>query len=148
MKIKNVEIYELEIPFSKFVGENGISSNDFPIQRQVFDFCIVKVETDTGLVGWGDAFAYECRRSVSECIRHMIVPKIIGKNPLDVKQINFQLQKQLHLFGRYGITIFAISAIDIALWDIVGKHYNKSIAEVIGSKNNNSLEGYSSLYRY
>ena len=85
MKIKNVEIYELEIPFSKFVGENGILSNDFPIQRQVFDFCIVKVETDTGLVGWGDAFAYECRRSVSECIRHMIVPKIIGKNPLDVK---------------------------------------------------------------
>ena len=148
MKIKNVEIYELEIPFSKFVGENGISSNDFPIQRQVFDFCVIKVETDTGLVGWGDAFAYECRRSVSECIRHMIVPKIIGKNPLDVEQINFQLQKQLHLFGRYGITIFAISAIDIALWDIVGKYYNKSISEVIGSKHNDSLEGYSSLYRY
>ena len=148
MKIKNVEIYELEIPFSKFVGDNGTSAKGFAIQRQVFDFCIVKIETDTGLIGWGDAFAYECRRSVSECIKHMIAPRIMGKNPLDVKQINFDLQKQLHLFGRYGITIFGISAIDIALWDIVGKYYNKSVAEVIGSKHNNALEGYSSLYRY
>ena len=149
MKIENVKIYELEIPFTKFVGDNsGVVSRGFPIQRQVFDSCIIKISTDNGLVGWGSAFAYECRRSVAECIRHMIVPKIIGKNPLHVKQINFDLQKQLHLFGRYGITLFGISAVDLALWDLVGKYYNKSVAEVIGKKHNKSLEGYSSLYRY
>ena len=43
MKIKNIEIYELEIPFSKFVGDNGTSAKGFAIQRQVFDFCIVKM---------------------------------------------------------------------------------------------------------
>ena len=94
MKIENVKIYELEIPFTKFVGDNsGVVSRGFPIQRQVFDSCIIKISTYNGVVGWGSAFAYECRRSVAECIRHMIVPKIIGKNPLHVKQINFDLQK-------------------------------------------------------
>ncbi len=148
MKIDNVEIFELEIPFSKVVGDHKGYSSDFPIQKQVFDSCVVKIETDNGIVGWGDAFAYGCRRSVSECIKHMIVPKVLGKNPLDAKKINYNLQQQLHLFGRYGITIFGISAIDIALWDIIGKYNNKPIYEILGSKKNETIEGYSSLFRY
>ena len=148
MKISNVKIYELEIPFSKGIGNNDNSSSDFPIQKQVFDSCIIRVETDNGFVGWGDAFAYGCRRSVAECIKHMIVPRVLGRSPLEAKQINYDLQKELHLFGRYGITIFGISAIDIALWDILGKFNNQPIYKILGEKRNETLEGYSSLFRY
>ena len=100
MKITNIETFELEIPFSIGVDYKKELSSDFPIQKQVFDSCIVKVETDNGIVGWGDAFAYGCRRAVAECINHMIIPKVLGKNPLDAQNINKDLQKQLHLFGR------------------------------------------------
>ena len=148
MKITNIETFELEIPFSIGVDYKKELSSDFPIQKQVFDSCIVKVETDNGIVGWGDAFAYGCRRAVAECINHMIIPKVLGKNPLDAQNINKDLQKQLHLFGRYGITIFGISAIDIALWDIIGKFNEKPIYKVLGKTRNDNLKGYSSLFRY
>ena len=48
MKIENVNIYELEILFTNFVGDNSGVSRGFPIQRQVFDSCIIKISTDNG----------------------------------------------------------------------------------------------------
>ena len=109
---------------------------------------MVKVETDVGIVGWGDAFSFHCRRVVAEAINTMVKPHLIGKNPLDVQQINFELQKKLHLFGRYGITIFAISAVDIALWDIVAKHSNLPLCNLLGSMGKKQLPAYASLWRY
>ena len=119
MKITDVQVYELKIPFSTGVKKKPASNF---LKADAIDFCLVKVDTDIGITGWGDAFSFHCRRAVAEAINHMVKPHLIGKNPLDIQQINFELQKKLHLFGRYGITMFAISGVDIALWDIVAKH--------------------------
>ena len=145
MKITNVEVFELKIPFSTGV-KNKVSSNF--LKADALDFCLVKVDTDIGIKGWGDAFSFHCRRAVAESINTMVKPYLIGKNPLDVQQINFDLQKKLHLFGRYGITIFAISAVDIALWDIVAKHSNLPLCNLLGSAGNKKLPAYASLWRY
>ena len=145
MKITNVEVFELKIPFSTGV-KNKVSSNF--LKADALDFCLVKVDTDIGITGWGDAFSFHCRRAVAESINTMVKPYLIGKNPLDVQQINFDLQKKLHLFGRYGITIFAISAVDIALWDIVAKHSNLPLCNLLGSSGNKKLPAYASLWRY
>lgn len=145
MKITNVEVFELKIPFSTGV-KNKVSSNF--LKADALDFCLVKVDTDIGITGWGDAFSFHCRRAVAESINTMVKPYLIGKNPLDVQQINFDLQKKLHLFGRYGITIFAISAVDIALWDIVAKHSNLPLCNLLGSAGNKKLPAYASLWRY
>ena len=145
MKITNVEVFELKIPFSTGV-KNKVSSNF--LKADALDFCLVKVDTDIGITGWGEAFSFHCRRAVAESINTMVKPYLIGKNPLDVQQINFDLQKKLHLFGRYGITIFAISAVDIALWDIVAKHSNLPLCNLLGSAGNKKLRAYASLWRY
>ena len=145
MKITNVEVFELQIPFS--TGIKNKSPSDF-LRADAMDFCLIKIETDSGIIGWGDAFSFHCRRAVTEALNHMVKPLLIGKNPLDVHQINFELQKKLHLFGRYGITMFAISGVDIALWDIIAKHSKLPLCNVLGSAGNKKMPAYASLWRY
>ena len=145
MKITNIEVYELQIPFS--TGVKNKSPSDF-LKADAMDFCLIKIDTDVGITGWGDAFSFHCRKAVAEAINHMVKPLLIGKNPLDVQQINFELQKKLHLFGRYGITMFAISGVDIALWDILAKHSNLPLCNILGSGGEKKMPAYASLWRY
>ena len=145
MKITGIEVYELQIPFSRGVEKKAPTSF---LKADALDFCLVKIETDVGIIGWGDAFAFHCRRAVAEAINHMIKPHLIGKDPMNVQQINFELQKTLHLFGRYGITMFAISAVDIALWDIVSKFSNLPLYNILGSSGDKKMPAYASLWRY
>ena len=82
---------------------------------------MVEVSTDAGITGWGDAFGYVCPRTTYTAIDEMIAPQARGQEVPDAAGIPAfmeQIQRNLHLFGRYGITMFAISALDIALWDL------------------------------
>ena len=110
MKIEHIEVIEMEMPFDK-----GISKKDQVgfLNWGKLDFCLVKVETSSGITGWGDAFSFQCRRPVAEALKHMVIPRVIGKDARDVVNINSELQQALHLFGRYGITMFALSLIHI-----------------------------------
>src|SRR6202007_234981 len=82
---------------------------------------LVRVETDSGLVGWGEAFCYGCTDAVRAALQHMVAPLALGRDATDIAGLSYDLQQKLHLFGRYGITIFALSGLEIALWDIAGK---------------------------
>src|SRR5262249_23122734 len=81
-------------------------------------------------------------------VRDMVAPVVIGQKADDPAAINLALQRRLHLHGRYGITIFAISALDIALWDLAGKRAGKSVAHLIGGRKRESIAPYASLMRY
>lgn len=145
MKIAAVDVIELEMPFSRGVTpqhEVGF------LNWGMLDFCLVRVETDTGLVGWGDAFAFQCRRPVAEAVRHMVAPRVIGRDTADIAGINHDLQQALHLFGRYGITMFAISGLDIALWDLAGKNAGRPLYALLGAAGTRKVPAYSSLFRY
>ena len=64
--------------------------------------------------------AYVCPRTTCAAIDEMIAPQVRGLEVPDAAGIPAfmeQIQRNLHLFGRYGITMFAISGLDIALWD-------------------------------
>ena len=145
MKIKHIEVIELEMPFSRGVEKKGDVGF---LNWGKLDFCLIKVETDDGFIGWGDAFSFQCRRSVAEAVKHMITPRVIGRNASDVIQINHELQQELHLFGRYGITMFAISGLDIALWDIAAKRAGVPLYKLLGGSTIRSIPAYASLFRY
>jgi hypothetical protein len=117
MKISDVRAHHIRIPYDAGVASfrQGASS------IAAVDIVMVEVITDSGLTGWGDAFSYVCPRTTYGAINEMIAPQARGQEVPDAAGIPAfmeQIQRNLHLFGRYGITMFAISALDIALWDI------------------------------
>lgn len=143
-RITSVEPIVLKIPFSD--GSSGVGL--MPIKWTSLEMVLVKITTDDGLVGWGEAFGYFCAASVAAAVRDMAAPVVVGQDADDPAAVNLALQRRLHLHGRYGITIFAISGIDIALWDLAGKRAGKSVAHLIGGRKRESIPAYASLMRY
>ena len=123
MRIKSIKAITLSMPFSHG-GKKVIFHGK---EWKSLEFNIVKVETDKGITGWGEAFGYTSWKSVKIAIEDMVAPLLIGKDMADIPKLLLTLQKSLHLFGRYGITMFAISGVEIALWDALGKEKNKPI---------------------
>jgi D-galactarolactone cycloisomerase len=144
MKITKVEAIPLAIPFS--YGADAFKLGTGSWKR--LDFCMVRVETDACLVGWGDAFAYTCRNAVAAAVRDMIAPLAVGQDAADIGGLHARIQKQLHIFGRFGITAFALSGLDIALWDLAGKAADLPLHRLIGGARRESVPCYASLLRY
>lgn len=144
MKIKSVDCLPLRIPFD----DGGSAPGLMPSKWTHLDMALVRVETSDGIVGWGDAFAYSCLSAVTGAIRDMVAPLVVGREITDVAAFNLELQKRLHLHGRYGITIFAIGGVDIALWDAAAKAKGVSLARLHGGRRRNSVPAYASLVRY
>ncbi len=144
MKIAKIDIIPLAIPF-KFGGK------PYGWGKQAWsrlNTTLVRIETDSGLVGWGDAFSYSSRRAIQGILEEMVVPILIGEDATDISGLMHRLQKDLHLFGRYGMIIHALSGVDIALWDIAGKAAGMPLCNLLGGRVRNDLIGYSSLFKY
>ena len=144
MKIKSVDVIPLQIPFEDGSAGTGL----MPTKWDKLDIVLVRIETEDGIVGWGDGFAYSCHRAIAAAIEDMVAPLIIGREIEDIAALNSELQLRLHLHGRYGITMFAISAVDIALWDIEAKRERASLAKLLTMRPRTTLPAYASLVRY
>jgi len=144
MRIRSVDTVTLKIPFSDLYDGPRAKRRGWT----EFDTLLVRVEAEDGTVGWGEAFAYGCASAVNAMIRDTVAPLVVGQEIADVAAFTLKLQKDLHIWGRYGVTIFAISAIDIALWDIAAKQAGKSLAAHLGGRVRESITAYASLVRY
>jgi len=144
VKIVGVEAVPLAIPFQYGAEGWKLGSGGW----KALDFCLVRVETDTGLVGWGEAFSYSCRRAVAAAVRDMIAPLAVGRSATEIGALHAEIQKRLHIFGRFGITAFALSGLDIALWDLAGKAAGKPLHALLGGARRERLPCYASLLRY
>ncbi len=144
MIITGVEAVPLAIPFRYGAEGWKLGSSGW----KALDFCLVRVETDAGLVGWGESFSYSCRRAVAAAVRDMIAPIAIGKSCAQIGEIHAEIQKRLHIFGRFGITAFALSGLDIALWDLAGKSAGKPLHALLGGARRERIACYASLLRY
>ncbi|AYM14767.1 MULTISPECIES: mandelate racemase/muconate lactonizing enzyme family protein [Agrobacterium] len=144
MEIISVEPIVARIPFRDGGKGTGIT----PQSWNTLDLVLVKITTDTGLVGWGEAFSYFCYRAVAHAVKDMIAPILIGRDIDDPAALNLEVQRKLALFGRYGITIFALSGVDIALWDLKAKAAEMSLARLLSTTPRDSVPAYASLVRY
>jgi len=147
-RIAKVEAIPLEIPFSPF-GKDGGPAHEFAGNRwNALSTLLVRVETEAGHVGWGDGFSYNCLRPLKAVVEDMIAPAVIGRDARDIRAISEDLQRGMHLWGRYGITIFGLSGLDIALWDIKGKAAGRPLSALLGGARRTTVPGYASLFRY
>ena len=144
MIITAVEAVPLAIPFRYGAEGWKLGSGGW----RALDFCLVRVETDAGVVGWGEAFSYSCRRAVAAAVRDMIAPIAVGREVSELAAIHAEIQKRLHIFGRFGITAFALSGLDIALWDLAAKSAGKPLHALLGGARRERVACYASLLRY
>ena len=103
-------------------------------------WCIVEIETDEGLVGYGEAVIEGKASTVSACVKEM-EEYIIGKNPTEIEDIWNMFYRAA--FYRGGpIVMSAIAGIDQALWDIKGKLLNVPVYELLGGKCRDKIKVY------
>src|SRR5215468_3326302 len=145
MIIAKIETFPLRIPFKPGSKSDAAAWGDKDLPAA--DSLLVKVTTDEGLEGWGEAFGFKATTSVRLAVDELIAPLCIGRDATQIAPLMLEVQKSLHVFGRNSPLIFGISAVDIALWDIAGKASNASVYRLLGG-GAADLAGYASLVRY
>lgn len=155
MKITDVRATWLQVP----IPDAQQHTSDFG-RAQTFDTAIVRIDTDSGITGWGEAkvsagsFA-ECSGVVA-VVNQEFAPLLRGENPLSINRIweslysgtraHFAFNRG-HVFpamSRRGLSVSAISGVDIALWDILGKALNVPIHQLLGGKRCERMRAYAS----
>jgi len=134
--IKKVETFILRVP----LGEKCSFSSQYAFPER--NSLLVRIETDNGIYGWGEGGQYGPAEPVQACIEYVLAPKLIGRDPLDKGILWHEMYNYTKDFGQKGTYIEAISAIDIALWDICGKALKISVAQLMGGRQRDSLEMY------
>ena len=116
--------------------------------RTSIDMLLVRVETDAGITGWGEAFGHRIFPATRAAIDTLLGPMCVGRDPRHIAALGDDLQRTLHGVGRSGPTIYALSGIDIALWDIAGKAAGLPLYRLLGGGPRADLPAYASLLRY
>jgi L-alanine-DL-glutamate epimerase-like enolase superfamily enzyme len=111
------------------------------------DSLLVRVTTDDGLEGWGEAFGFRAVDSAKLAIETLIAPIFIGQDATRIRPLVLEVQKKLHIFGRGGVFAYGMSAVEIALWDIAGKAAKAPVCRLLGG-GVADIACYGSLVRY
>ena len=145
MKIVKAETILISVPFQA-TGTPPWSFGGKPANR--FDTLLVRLETDSGIVGWGEAFSRNEDKALQSTLNTRVLPLVIGEDPACIARIKYELEFSLHNFGRIGPIVYGIAAVDIALWDIMGKSCGASLVNLLGGPFTDRIEAYASLLRY
>ena len=103
---------------------------------------LVEIFTDTGLVGLGNAALSP--RVTKTLIDTYLKPLLIGADPWDTEYLWQQMYRRTMAFGRKGVAMTAISAVDIALWDLLGKDAKQPVYRLLGGRTKERIPVYAS----
>jgi L-alanine-DL-glutamate epimerase-like enolase superfamily enzyme len=144
MKIISVETILLRLPYESGGATRLIGGQP----TNMLDMLLIRIDTDDGLTGWGEAFGHAAVRSTKTALDTMIAPMLIGRDPADIAGLMLDLQRNLHIFGRNGPVSYGLSGVDIALWDLAGKRAGLPLYQLLGGAPRERLTAYASLRRY
>src|SRR5215470_15826167 len=139
MKITRVEAIHLRLPD---VNERCDGSQET---------LVVKVHTDTGLVGLGevDSSSLVARAIIEAPLSHKIcrglAECVVGEDPFEIDRLIHKMYEGSIFFGRQGAAIQAMSGIEIALWDIVGKATKRPVYQLLGGGFRKQFRAYASI---
>ncbi len=153
MKIASVELIVLKSP-GLYNNSDSAAEPEGPTYMG-----LVKITTDTGLTGWSDVET--CAPVAKACVdapKWSLEPGmecfdglatlLVGENPLEVERLWYRMYRGSIYYGRRGVALQAISALDIALWDICGKAYGQPVHILLGGKWRERVRAYAStLFR-
>lgn len=142
MKISRIDCFPLKIttPQAYLGGEVKASDSDYyyrPEYRCVYsrkmETCLVKITTDSGHVGWGEALAPVVPQVIAEIITQLFAPLLTGQSPFASQVLNARMYDAMRDRGHItGYHIDALAAVDIALWDLKGQILNQPVYQLLG----------------
>ena len=141
MKITEVRAIPLSIPVRPLVPDSSWRAG---IGKQI----LVRVTTDDGIVGWGECFAYGAPLAVCNVVDEALAAIVIGQDPTRIEFLTDQMHRALMIWGRRGLAMFAVSGIELALWDIAGKARGVPAYQLLGGLCRPRARAYASLLRY
>jgi len=138
MKITDVRTHVLQAALSQ----------PFAYSRAWYDTrtaMLVEIETDTGLIGWGECYG---PAAITSAVVKSIASWLIGEDPLRTDFLWQTVYARLRDHGQKGVVIEGLSGIDIALWDIKGKHFGVPAHQLLGGSVRSEVQAYATgLYR-
>lgn len=101
--------------------------------------CLVKVTTENGTVGWGEGYgpAYLVKAAIE-----FFTPHITGKDALQHEVVWQEMYLRSLDYARKGVMLAGLSAIDISLWDIKGKHFGMPVSSLLGGRKSEYVQPY------
>ena len=160
MKISRIDIYIYK--YSQHYRLRGsaetpgqIPGTDYyfePHWRQAYsrqvESCLLKITTDSGLSGWGEAQAPLLPETTGTVVRDLFGPFLLGQDPLAREVVYDRLYHMGNVRGHFGgYVVDAMAGIDMALWDIAGKHYGVTVCQLLGGPFTRELKAYISGLR-
>src|SRR5881394_3672670 len=143
MKITGVRVHVLRSPLEQpfafsqgWVGSRGAT--------------LVEVTTDEGITGWGEALCQGLQppEIAAATVQHALAPLVMGADPLEPEVLWHRMYHQTRDYGQKGAVVGAISALDIAFWDIAGKVRGEPVARLLGGMFRQRVQAYATgFYR-
>ena len=144
MTIAKIDAFALRIPFGTEAALPGL------VRPPGVGSLLVRVTTDEGYVGWGEASAFEASPLTRRVIKTLVGPMFSGRDATRIEPLVRSVRRRLQVFGRIRCVSYAIAAIEIALWDIAGKAAGLPLHRLLGTSGDSETElpCYASLDPY
>jgi D-galactarolactone cycloisomerase len=123
-------------------------SQPFAYSRAWYDTrtaMVMEIETDHGMIGWGECYG---PAQITAAVVQSVTPWLIGQDPLRTEYLWQMVYTRLRDHGQKGVVVQGLSGIDIALWDIKGKHFGVPVHRLLGGALRTKVQAYATgLYR-
>lgn len=143
LRIKRDEAYLGSLPASADPGAYFLRPPYRALYSAYFETAFVKLTTDDGLIGWGEALAPVAPETVGVIVEQLLAPALVGRDPLDgnvLWNVMYDLMRERGYYG--GFMLDAISACDTALWDLRGKRLSQPVYQLLGGAYRDSVPCY------
>jgi D-galactarolactone cycloisomerase len=115
------------------------------IYAETLDCVLVRLETDSGCVGWGEAKAPVGAEATARIVQDLLAPLIVGQNPLEVRRHWERMYSAMRVRGHStGFWLEAIAGVDIGLWDLTGHLLDQPVHVLLGGAFRDRLRVYAS----
>lgn len=153
MKIVKIEAFPLKIKKQHvYLGDTSSLSTPYdyylrpkyrcPYSKNM-ETLLVKITTESGICGWGEALAPVIPEAAGTIVEKLFAPFLIGREATDIDVIWNMLYDTMRDRGYFtGFMVDAISAVDVALWDALGKYYHKPIYKLLGGAYRRKIPAY------
>lgn len=131
--IKTVETFVLRAPLAE---PFGYSQAWYDTRTAM----LVRITADNGHVGWGESFGPP--EPNAAIIQHVLAPLVIGQDATAIAPLWERMYARTRDYGQKGLVIHAISAIDIALWDLKGRLLDTSVSRLLGGRFRERVQAY------